>query len=256
MQQEPEACHSLISHCQLRGAKILQGSLSSSLPSFSGSCLVTFSFAGSEFCNWFSLFVSLYDPGPLIALSSLGTKGFRRPYITGTLPELRVLQKRSCRWVWVWTGGICLQTQICLPKSSKTFGCLQSGSKADQGRWSQHYFLLISSNNIPHRNEPLSDPCVYVCQELVFTHNDSSARCVGWPSGVLFFSPSREPRRANTRSPIVLWLLDYITQCHINYLYAICVQGHALSDSPSHVRMKDKWQRHTLQICQPDASTG
>lgn len=121
--------------------------LSSSLPSFSGSRLVTFLFAGSEFCNWFSLFVSLYDPGPLIALSSLGTKGFRRPYITVTrLPELRVLQPRSWRWVWVWTGGICLETQISLLEFSETFGCLRrSGSKADWDRRSQHYFLLISS---------------------------------------------------------------------------------------------------------------
>lgn len=127
--------------------------------------VVPFLVASTNFCNWFSLFVSLHDPGPLIALSSLGTKGSHRPYITLTrLPELPVLQPRSWWWAWVWTGGICLKTKICLPEFSKTFGCLRrSASKADRGRWSRRYFLLISSNDVPSLAAPLGDPRVCVC---------------------------------------------------------------------------------------------
>lgn len=205
--------------------------------------------------------MSLYDPGPLIALSSLGTTGFRRPYITPPrLPELRVFAAE------VLMVGLSMNRGHTLP-NSKTFGCLRtSGSNAG---WGPVKSALFSFNFL--QRCPLLGPnpwvtlvcvCVCVCQAPVFTHNDSSAHTVPVSARklpprrfvLLFFRPHQRPgMRAQGQQ---LSFDSWITSRNVTLTTFMRYAGRAVRSliPPSYVRMKDKWHWHILQICQGPSS--
>lgn len=107
----------------------------------------------------------------------------------------------------------------------------------------------------PPRTKPLGDPCVCVCVCLsgacVYTQRQQCTLCRLAPISCLrdvfffFFRPHQRTRRESTRSAIVLLLPNYITQCHINYLYAICAQSRALSNSAPQLCQNEGWMTVT-----------
>lgn len=208
--------------------------------------------------------MSLYDPGPLIALSSLGTTGFRRPYITPPrLPELRVLAAE------VLMVGLSMNRGHALPNSNlpstvfQTFGCLRtSGSNAGWGRWSQHYFLLISSNDVPSSDRTPGWPscvCVFVrrlCLHTTAVHTvPVSTHKLPPRRFFFFFRPHQRPgvRAQGQQLSFYSWITSRNVTLTTFMRYARRAV-HSLIPPLSYVRMKDEWQWHILQICQGPSS--
>lgn len=201
--------------------------------------------------------MSLYDPGPLIALSSLGTAGFRRPYITPPrLPELRVFAAE------VLTVGLSMNRGHTLPNSNlpstvfQTFGCLwTSGSNAGWGRWSQHYFLLISSNNVPSSDRTPGWPsCVCVCVFVrrLCLHTTTAVHTVPVsahklpPRRFFFFFPRAHQRPGVRAQGQQLSIYSWITSRNVTLTtFMRYAQSRALSNSPPQLCQNEGWMTVT-----------